>query len=203
MILSNKLSVISETSGRAKMKMTPLITSAVMHFGEMGSRWGFNRTVGQILALIVLNEEPISAQEIADALNISRGNTSMGLKELQSWRLVKQHLVPGERKEFFIPAGDIWTLANRVFEERRKREIDPTMSLLRDLLLDAPANEKEANAQHKLNEIHDLLESITAWSEELQNLGPEKLNTLMKLGSGVGRMLELKDKLLPGKNSVN
>jgi len=178
------------------MKMTPLITSAVMHFGEMGSRWGFNRTVGQILALIVLNEEPISAQEIADALNISRGNTSMGLKELQSWRLVKQHLVPGERKEFFIPAGDIWTLANRVFEERRKREIDPTMSLLRDL-------EKEANAQHKLNEIHDLLESITAWSEELQNLGPEKLNTLMKLGSGVGRMLELKDKLLPGKSSVN
>ena len=185
------------------MKMTPLITSAVMHFGEMGSRWGFNRTVGQILALIVLNEEPISAQEIADTLNISRGNTSMGLKELQSWRLVKQHLVPGERKEFFIPAGDIWTLANRVFEERRKREIDPTMSLLRDLLLDAPANEKEANAQHKLNEIHDLLESITAWSEELQNLGPEKLNTLMKLGSGVGRMLELKDKLLPGKSSVN
>ena len=127
----------------------------------------------------------------------------MGLKELQSWRLVKQHLVPGERKDFFIPAGDIWTLANRVFEERRKREIDPTMSLLRDLLLDAPGNDKEANAQHKLNEIHDLLESVTAWSEELQNLGPEKLNTLMKLGSGVGRMLELKDKLLPGKNSVN
>jgi DNA-binding transcriptional regulator GbsR (MarR family) len=169
----------------------------------MGSRWGFNRTVGQILALIVLNEEPITAQEISDALNISRGNTSMGLKELQSWRLVKQHLVPGERKDFFIPAGDIWTLANRVFEERRKREIDPTMSLLRDLLLDTPATDKEANAQHKLNEIHDLLESITVWSEELQNLGPEKLNTLMKLGSGVGRMLELKDKLLPGKNSVN
>jgi len=111
--------------------------------------------------------------------------------------------VPGERKEFFIPAGDIWTLANRVFEERRKREIDPTMSLLRDLLLDTPANDVEANAQKKLNEIHDLLESITAWSQELQNLGPDKLNTLMKLGSGVGRMLELKDKLIPGKNSVN
>ena len=168
----------------------------------MGSRWGFNRTVGQILALIVLNEEPISAQEIADALNISRGNTSMGLRELQSWRLVKQHLVPGEKKSSLFRLAML-DAANGLFEERRKREIDPTMSLLRDLLLDAPANEKEANAQHKLNEIHDLLESITAWSEELQNLGPEKLNTLMKLGSGVGRMLELKDKLLPGKNSVN
>ncbi len=185
------------------MKMTPLITSAVMHFGEMGSRWGLNRTVGQILALIVLHDKPLSAQEIADGLSISRGNTSMGLKELQAWRLIKQHIVPGERKEFFVPAGDIWTLATRVFEERRKREIDPTLSLLRDLLLDEPANSTESNAQKTLNEIHDLLESVTAWSQELQSLGPEKLDTLMKLGSGVGRVLELKDKLLPGKNTVN
>ncbi|QJR81499.1 transcriptional regulator [Alteromonas pelagimontana] len=185
------------------MKMTPLITSAVMHFGEMGSRWGFNRTVGQILALIVLSDKPLAAQEIADALSISRGNTSMGLKELQSWQLIKQHLIPGERKEFFVPAGTIWVLANRVFEERRKREIDPTLSLLRDLLLDKPANDVEVNAQEKLNEIHDLLESVTAWSAELQHLGPDKLNTLMKLGSGVGRILDLKDKLLPGKGTVN
>lgn len=182
------------------MKMSPLITSAVMHFGEMGSRWGFNRTVGQILALIVLNETPLSAQEIADALSISRGNTSMGLKELQSWQLIKQHHVPGERKEFFVPAGSIWVLANRVFEERRKREIDPTMSLLRDLMMDEPNSEKDSEVQARLHEIHDLLESVTAWSQELQNLGPEKLDTLMKLGAGVGRILEFKDKLLPSKS---
>ncbi|RDV26614.1 MarR family transcriptional regulator [Alteromonas aestuariivivens] len=185
------------------MPMTPLMTSAVMHFGEMGNRWGFNRTVGQMLALIVLSEAPVSAQEIADDLNISRGNVSMGLKELQSWRLVKPHLVPGERKDFFIPAGSVWELANRVFEERRKREIDPTLSLLRDLLLDAPANTGDSQAQRKLTEIHDLLEAATSWSEELQALGPDKLQTLMKLGAGVGRMLELKDKLLPGKSSSN
>ena len=183
------------------MKMSPLVTSAVMHFGEMGNRWGFNRTVGQILALIVLHEEPLSAQEIADALSISRGNTSMGLKELQSWQLIKQHHVPGERKEFFVPAGTIWVLANRVFEERRKREIDPTMSLLRDLMMDTPSGEKDIAVQARLNEIHDLLESVTAWSQELQNLGPEKLDTLMKLGAGVGRILELKDKLLPTKSN--
>jgi len=175
----------------------------VMHCGEMGSRWGFNRTIGQMCGLLTITKEPMTANEIADTLSISRGNVSMGIKELQSWRLIKVHHIPGDRKEYYGPAGSIWDMANRVFEERKKREIDPTMSLLRDLLLDAPANEKEANAQHKLNEIHDLLESITAWSEELQNLGPEKLNTLMKLGSGVGRMLELKDKLLPGKSSVN
>ena len=185
------------------MQMTPLVTSAVMHFGEMGSRWGFNRTVGQILALIVLSDRPLAAQEVADALNISRGNTSMGLKELQSWRLIKPHLVPGERKDFFVAAGTIWVLANRVFEERRKREIDPTLSLLRDLLLHAPSSEADANAQGQLNDIHDLLESVTAWSQELQDLGPEKLNTLMKLGSGVGRILEFKDKVLPGKHRAN
>jgi len=183
------------------MQMSPMVTSAVMHFGEMGSRWGFNRTVGQILALIVLSEKPVAAQEIADALNISRGNTSMGLKELQSWQLVKQQIVPGERKEFFVPAGTIWVLANRVFEERRKREIDPTLTLLRDLMLDTPIGEQDKEVQSKLNEIHDLLESVTAWSQELQNLGPEKLHTLMKLGSGLGRMLDFKEKLLPGKSS--
>lgn len=185
------------------MQMSSMVTSAVMHFGEMGSRWGFNRTVGQMLALIVLHDEPLSAQEIADALNISRGNVSMGLKELQSWRLIKLHTVPGERKEFFIPAGDIWQLANRVFEERRKREIDPTMSLLRDLLLDQPDNQQEVTAQKTLNEIHDLLENVTTWSQELQHLGPDKLNTLMRLGSGVGKVLELKDKMMPGKSVAN
>lgn len=183
------------------MNMSPLITSAVMHFGEMGSRWGFNRTVGQMLALIVLNEEPLSAQEIADALSISRGNVSMGLKELQSWRLVKNHFIPGDRKDYFVPAGDIWTLANRVFEERRKREIDPTLSLLRDLLLDNASNSNDEQAQAKLNEIHDLLETVTTWSQELQHLGPDKLNTLMRLGSGVGKVLDMKDKLLAGKKS--
>ncbi|NMH60149.1 GbsR/MarR family transcriptional regulator [Alteromonas ponticola] len=178
--------------------MSSIVMSAVLHFGEMGSRWGFNRTVGQILALIVLNDKPISAQEIADSLSISRGNTSMGLKELQSWQLVKQHIVPGERKEFFVAAGDIWTLANRVLEERKKREIDPTLSLLRDLLLDTPSNKTDTEAQKKLNEIHDLLESVTRWSEELQRLGPDKLATLMKLGASVGKVLEFKDKLKPG-----
>ena len=125
----------------------------------------------------------------------------MGLKELQSWQLIKQHHIPGERKEFFIPAGSIWVLANRVFEERRKREIDPTMSLLRDLMMESASSEQDSNVQARLHEIHDLLESVTAWSQELQNLGPEKLDTLMKLGAGVGRILEFKDKLLPGKSA--
>ncbi|MFT4939514.1 MAG: DNA-binding transcriptional regulator GbsR (MarR family) [Paraglaciecola sp.] len=178
------------------MLMTPMIESFVMHFGEMGSRWGFNRTVGQMVALLVVATEPLSANQIAQALSISRGNVSMGLKELQSWRLVQLSHKPGDRKEYFQTVGSIWDMANRVFEERRKREMDPTLSLLRDVLLDAPANENEIHAQEKFQEIHDLLEGITKWSAELQSLSPEKLNTLMKLGSGVGRVLDMKDKFL-------
>jgi DNA-binding transcriptional regulator GbsR (MarR family) len=178
------------------MQLTPMLESFVMHFGEMGSRWGFNRTVGQIVALLVVSEEPISANDIADALRISRGNVSMGLKELQAWRLVQLQHKPGDRKEYFQANGSIWDMANRVFEERRKREMDPTLSLLRDILLDKPANQQELYAQEKLQEVHDLLEGITKWSSELQRLSPEKLNALMKLGSGVGKVLDLKDKLL-------
>lgn len=178
------------------MQMTPMIESFVMHFGEMGSRWGFNRTVGQMVALLVVATEPLSANQIAEALSISRGNVSMGMKELQSWRLVQLNHKPGDRKEYFQAVGSIWDMANRVFEERRKREMDPTLSLLRDILLNAPANEDEVHAQGKLQEIHDLLEGITKWSSELQSLSPEKLNTLMKLGSGVGKVLDMKDKFL-------
>ncbi|GAA0859534.1 GbsR/MarR family transcriptional regulator [Aliiglaciecola litoralis] len=178
------------------MNMTPMIESFVMHFGEMGSRWGFNRTVGQMYALLVVCEEPLSANEIAEALNISRGNVSMGLKELQSWRLVQMHHVPGDRKDYFKALGSIWDMANKVFEQRRKREMDPTLSLLRDILLDKPANEQEKYAQSRLQEIHDLLENITQWSEELQRLSPEKMAALMKLGSGVGKVLDMKDKFL-------
>ncbi len=143
------------------MKMTAMIETFVMHFGEMGSRWGFNRTVGQMYALLVITKDPISANEIAEALSISRGNVSMGIKELQSWRLVQVQHKPKDRKEYYSPAGSIWEMATRVFEERRNREVDPTLSLLRDNLLDAPGNEQEQYAQDKMHEIHDLLETIT------------------------------------------
>ncbi|MEO9946660.1 MAG: MarR family transcriptional regulator [Paraglaciecola sp.] len=182
------------------MKMTPMIETFVMHFGEMGSRWGFNRTVGQIYALLVITKDPVSANQIAEALSISRGNVSMGIKELQSWQLIQLHHKAGDRKDYYQTNGSIWDMANKVFEERRKREMDPTLSLLRDILLDTAANENELYAQEKLQEVHDLLEGVTKWSSELQRLSPEKLDTLMKLGSGVGKVLDIKEKLLKRTN---
>jgi|TARA_R110002012_G_scaffold98322_3_gene235937 DNA-binding transcriptional regulator GbsR (MarR family) len=178
------------------MQMTPMIESFVMHFGEMGSRWGFNRTVGQMYALLVISETPLSANQIAEALSVSRGNVSMGLKELQSWQLIKQHHIPGDRKEYYQSAGTIWEMANRVFEERRKREMDPTLTLLRGIMLETPENKEEIYAQQRLQEIHDLLETISKWTSELQQMNPDTLGTLMKLGSGVGKVIDMKNKLM-------
>lgn len=176
--------------------MTAKIESFVMHCGEMGSRWGFNRTVGQMYGLLIIHEEALSAVQISEALNISRGNVSMGIKELQSWRLVQVHHKPKDRKEYYSPAGSIWEMATRVFEERRKREVDPTLSLLRDNLLDEPGNKQEQYAQDRMHEIHDLLETITHWAGELQTMNPDKLNTLMKLGAGVSKVIDMKDKFM-------
>ncbi|CCQ10620.1 putative transcriptional regulator arsR family [Pseudoalteromonas luteoviolacea B = ATCC 29581] len=162
----------------------------------MGSRWGFNRTIGQMVGLLVINEQPLTANDIADALKISRGNVSMGIKELQSWQLVRVHHIPGDRKEYYAPNGSIWDLANKVFEERRKREIDPTLSLLRDQILAEANTEQEKYAQKQMQQIHDLLETVTKWSAELQRLSPEQLQSLMKLGAQVSKVIDLKDKLL-------
>ena len=107
--------------------MTAKIESFVMHCGEMGSRWGFNRTVGQMYGLLIIHNESLTAVQISEALNISRGNVSMGIKELQSWRLVQVQHKPKDRKEYYSPAGSIWEMASRVFEERRKREVQNTI----------------------------------------------------------------------------
>ncbi len=181
--------------------MTPMMEKFVFHFGEMGSRWGFNRTVGQMYGLIVLSDEPLSANDIAETLGISRGNVSMGLKELQSWRLLKVHHVPGDRKEYFSPAGSILELARRVLEERVRREVGPTLTLLRDLLLETPTNDKEVYAQNKMREIHDLLDVGTQWAKEIQTLSVESVQTLLKLGTGVGKILEFAERFKGSKQS--
>ncbi|NVK88926.1 MAG: MarR family transcriptional regulator, partial [Gammaproteobacteria bacterium] len=160
------------------------------------SRWGFNRTVGQMLALIVLSEQPLNAEQIAEMLGVSRGNVSMGLKELQSWQLIRTQPQPGDRKDYFKPAGSIWELALQVLAERRKREVEPTLSLLRSELMNADNVPEQQYAQQKMQEIHDLIELFSRWFDDVNKMNPESLKTLLKLGSGVGKVLGMKDRLI-------
>lgn len=176
--------------------LTPMIQSCVLHFGEMGSRWGINRTVGQMYALLVLSKEPLCADDITEALGISRSNVSMGLKELTSWELVKLQHRPGERKEYYSAPGDVWDIAKTLIEQRRKREMDPTLTALRNLLIETPANPEEAYAQQRMRDMHELIEMITLWTTEIQRMDSANLSKLLKLGNSLGKVLDFKDRLL-------
>ncbi len=182
------------------MNLSPFIQSFVLHFGEMGSRWGIARTVGQIYAVLFVSPEPLNADDIVERLGISRSNVSMGLKELQSWNLVRLQHKPGDRREYFGTPDDIWVIVRTLVEERKKREIDPTLSILRELLMQSPAGSEEQHAQARMKEMHDLIELMTGWYADVQKLETERLIQLLKLGSKVVKALELKDKLfvLPG-----
>jgi DNA-binding transcriptional regulator GbsR (MarR family) len=178
-----------------KLDLSPLSEAFVVHFGEMGSRWGINRTIGQIYALLYVSGRPLCADEIAEALGFSRSNVSMGIKELQSWRLVRLQHLPGDRREYFSTPEDIWQIVRILAEERRRREIDPTLSVLRDLLMEKPGNEEDRRAQARLREMHELIELMTRWSDDVQKLNNEDLVQLLKLGGRVVRLLELKNRL--------
>ena len=177
------------------MNLTPLAQDFVLHFGEMGSRWGINRTVGQIYALLFVSQRPLNADEIAEALAFSRSNVSMGLKELESWRLTKLQHLPNDRREYFSAPDDIWAIFRILAEERRKREIDPTLSMLRGALLVTTATEEDRHAQARMKQMHDLIEMATMWFNDIQRLEPETLKQLMGMGATVTKLLEMKDKL--------
>jgi DNA-binding transcriptional regulator GbsR (MarR family) len=182
--------------------LPPLSRQFVSHFGEMGSRWGINRTVGQIYALLFISQRALNADEIAEALEFSRSNVSMGLKELQSWRLVRMRHLPGDRREYFEAPTDVWEIFRVLAEERRRREIEPTLSMLRMALLEQPGNEAERHAQQRMREMYALIDRLMTWFDDVQKLAPETAMQLMGMGTAVTRVLELKDRVT-GKSRNN
>ena len=175
--------------------LSELSRQFVSHFGEMGSRWGINRTVGQIYALLFISPEPLNADQIADTLEFSRSNVSMGLKELQAWRLVQLRHQPGDRREYFQAPEDVWEIFKRLAEERRRREIEPTQSMLRSALLEEAQSDDERHAQQRMKEMYELIEKLMTWFDDVQRLAPETAMQLMGMGAAVTRVLEFKDRL--------
>lgn len=177
------------------MQLSPLIQRFVLHFGEMGSRWGINRTVGQIYALLFTAARPLNADEIAESLGFSRSNVSIGLKELEAWKLVRLSHQPGDRREYFSAPDDVWAIFRTLAEERRRREIDPTLSMLREVQLETPTHPDDKHAQARMKEMYGLILLVTSWFGDMQKLDVSTLEKLMKLGSRVTRLLEVRDKL--------
>lgn len=181
---------------KVALPLSPLVQTFVLHFGEMGSRWGINRTVGQIYALLFVSERPLTADEIVDRLGLSRSNVSMGLKELQAWNLVRLQHRPGDRRDHFSTPDDIWQIVRTLAEERKKREIDPTLTMLRENLMQDAQTGEDGYAQGRLREMHDLLELLTGWYSDVQKLETERLLQLLTLGSKVQKVLEAKDRVM-------
>ncbi len=178
------------------MNLPPTIQSFVLHFGEMGSRWGINRTVGQIYALLYVSSQPMCADQIVEALGISRSNVSMSLRELQAWNLVVMKHLPDDRRDFFTTPNDVWEIFRALAEERKKREVDPTLTVLRELLMETPRTDEERFAQARLGEMHGLIEQVTTWYDDVKRLDAERLASLLSLGSKVTKLLDAKDRIV-------
>lgn len=178
------------------MELSPIVQSFVLHFGEMGSRWGINRTVGQIYALLYLSSEPLCADDIVDALGVSRSNVSMGIRELQGWNLVLLKHIPGDRRDFFTTPGDVWVILRTLAEERKKREIDPTLSVLREVLMEQPHDDNDRFAQERMKDMYALIERLTNWYDDVKKLDTDRLTSLLALGAKVTRFLETTDRIV-------
>ena len=152
----------------------------ILHFGEMGSRWGINRTVGQIYALLFISDEPLCADGICERLKFSRSNVSMGLKELQAWRLVQRRDRDGDRREFFTTPSDLMVIVRTLVEERKKREIDPTLTKLRELELESAEDGQTDSYSAARIETERLATLLKAGS------------TLSKLVTATGRVISLR-----------
>ena len=171
------------------MKLNPIAQRFVLHWGEMGSKWGVNRTVSQIHALLYLAGKPMAADEIAETLEVARSNVSNSLKELQNWNLIHIVHVMGDRRDHFETSTDVWELFRIVVSERKEREFDPTINVLRDCLSSAELSKEEAAVQQRIKDTLALMESLSTWGDQMLKLEPATLMKVMKLGAKIQNLL--------------
>jgi DNA-binding transcriptional regulator GbsR (MarR family) len=157
----------------------------VLHWGEMGWRWGVNRTVSQIHALLFLVGRPLPAEEIAGLLQVARSNVSNSLRELENLKLVRVLHLVGDRRDHFETAKDPWELLRTIVRERKAREFDPTIAVLRGCTSDPAFSRLEAPAQKRVTETLALMEALSKWTDEMLGLETTTLTRLVKLGARV------------------
>ena len=174
------------------MKLNPVAQRFILHWGEMGSKWGVNRTVSQIHALLYLMGQPMPADEIVETLEVARSNVSTSLKELQNWNLIHVVHVMGDRRDHFATSGDVWELFRTVVRERKEREFDPTIVVLRDCLSNSELSKEDAVAQQRIKDTLVLMESLSTWGEQMLKLEPSTLMKVMKLGAKIQGLLQSK-----------
>ncbi|MCI0417230.1 MarR family transcriptional regulator [bacterium] len=173
------------------MKLTPLIEKFILHWGEMGTRWGINRTVAQIHALLFISPRPLNAEEIAETLGVARSNVSNSLRELQGWGIVKVVHIMGDRRDHFETMKDVWEMLRTVLEERKKREIDPTAAFLRECVSEAgKGGSSDSHTKERLKELSDFFESLISVYEQISQIQTPALLRVARMGERVRKVLE-------------
>jgi len=162
----------------------------VLHWGEMAARWGVNRTVAQIHALLYLSARPLNAEEIAAALRVARSNVSTSLRELQNWDLVKVVHLMGDRRDHYETLQDPWELLRVIVRERKGREFDPTLSFLQACVDGAGFAAEDAGVQKRLREMLALMQSLSAVADQVLGMENPALRKLVKLGARVQALLK-------------
>ncbi len=172
------------------MTLSPVARKFVLHWGEMGTRWGVNRTVAQIHALLYLSPKPLNAEEIAATLSVARSSVSTSLRELQSWGLVKIAHVLGDRRDHFESMKDVWEMFRVVLEERKRREVDPTRVMLRESVADLErGGSADAYGRKRLLEMLEFFETMSGCYEQMRRLPTRALIRFVKMGGKVRRLL--------------
>ena len=172
------------------MNLSPAVQKFILHWGEMGPRWGVNRSVAQIHALLYMSETPLTAEEIAETLSLARSNVSVSLKELQGWRIVRQVPVLGDRREHFESLADVWEMFQTVLDERKRREIDPTLEVLRECIEQIDGQRGgSTEVRKRLEAMLSFFETVSTWYQQIRRLPRPAVIRFMKMGRKVQRML--------------
>ena len=168
----------------------PEAKAFILHWGEMGSHWGVNRSVSQVHALLYLSDRPLHAEEISDTLGLARSNVSNALKELQGYGIVRRQHVAGDRRDHFTAETDLWDMLMKIAFERKKREIDPTILMMAGL--SAQLEGRDDVPQHmreRIGRMHDFLGTLGSWYDDVRRLPRPTLVALMKMGGKVARFI--------------
>lgn len=171
-------------------KLSPVQQKFILHWGEMGTRWGINRTVAQTHALLFITQKPLNAEEIVQALDVARSNVSTSIKELQGWGIVKLTHVLGDKRDHFESMKDVWEMFRVVLDERKKREIDPTLALLRACVTEAEKDkETDEYTEQKLRELAEFFELTTVWYGHIRTWPTSALTKFVKASDKIRKLL--------------
>lgn len=171
------------------MNLTPAMQNFILHWGDMGAKWGVNRSVAQIHALLHISPEPLTADEICDTLKLARSNVSTALKELQEWKLVKSQRELGDRRDHFTSVRDMFDLVNTVIEGRREREFAPTLAALREVQTEAAQDGTPARIQVRIEDTLETMQMFDDWYRDVTRLPRGVQLAALKLGAKIARFL--------------